>query len=328
MLNPRNMPRWGTDPEGFFKRGNQIVGSEKFIPYKGVSNYSGRVTRDGVQFEMQPRSGADRSELGSRISALFGVVNDRVLKPNPDVSICFDGLVEVSEQELASLSADTRRLGCMPSFNIYGVRPITVDPMIYRKRSAGGHIHTGTTDKAFMKNRDLAVYAYDIIVGQTCVLLDRDPGAAERRENYGRAGEYRTPDHGLEYRTTSNFWLRDFTLLDLTFGLAHIAYDIAFQNVNGDKTLWNELSDRVDIALVQKAIDTNDAKLALKNFKKIAPFLRKQLPKEGFVLTPKNISDFIEFTQQPIEKRFPTDQIVSNWISGQQTEFTEYLERA
>lgn len=330
MLNPRNTPQWGTDPEGFFSKAGQIIGSEKIIPPRGINTYTGRIVRDGVQFELNPVSG-DIATLGRNISGLFATLQKRLDK-NPGVSICFDGLVEVSAKELASLSPATRVLGCMPSYNAYEDRPISVDPVLYRKRSSGGHIHIGTNDQRFMEERRRTVPVFDILVGNSCVLFDRDPGAAERRENYGRAGEFRLPRHGLEYRTTSNFWLRDFTLMSLTFGLAHIAYEIAFQSVNGNQALWNDLVARVNIKNVVRAIDTNDFDLALKNFKKIVPLLRKQLPKEGFVLTSKNIDQFVGFAQEirdgRMEDYFATDYIVTNWINGQQVPFNEFLLRA
>lgn len=330
MLNPRNIPSWGSDPEGFFSKDGQIIGSEKLIPKNGVNTYSGRIVRDGVQFELNPISG-DVSMLGRNISGLFANVQKRLNK-NPGVSICFDGLVEVSEKELASLSPDTRVLGCMPSYNAYEERPINVDPVLYRKRSSGGHIHIGTFDPNFMSDRRRAVPVFDIIVGNTCVLLDRDPGAIERRENYGRAGEFRLPNHGLEYRTISNFWLRNYTLLSFTFGLAHIAYEIASQAFHGNQKVWNDLAERVNIKNIVKAIDTNDFRLASKNFKKLVPFLRKQLPKEGFVLTPKNIDAFIGFAEEVNKHNgtwfyFPTESIVQNWVEGKQVPFNEYILR-
>jgi hypothetical protein len=330
MLNPQNMPRFGTDPEGFFQKAGSIIGSEKLIPPRGINTYSGRVVRDGVQFELNPLSAYSVSELGRNISGLFGTLQKRLDK-NPGVSVCFDGLVEVSEEELNSLSPATRILGCMPSYNAYEDRPINVDAVLYRKRSSGGHIHVGTNDARFMEERRRAVPVFDIIVGNTCVMLDRDPGAAERRENYGRAGEFRIPNHGLEYRTTSNFWLRDFTLMSFTFGLAQIAYEIAYQSFNGNQTLWNDLASKVNIKRIVQAIDRNDFDLALKNFKRLVPLLRKQLPKEGFVLTQKNVDTFVGFAQEigngQIEKYFPTDRIVPNWIEGRQTQFDKFLER-
>jgi hypothetical protein len=329
VLNPRNTPTWGSDPEGFFKKNGQIIGSEKLIPPRGINTYSGRIIRDGVQFELNPISGSING-LGRNISGLFSALQKRLDK-NPDVSVCFDGLVEVSKRELDSLSPATRVLGCMPSYNAYEDRPITVDPVLYRKRSAGGHIHIGTYDHNFREERRRAVPVFDIIVGNTLVMVDRDSGATERRQNYGRAGEFRMPGHGLEYRTTSNFWLRDFSLMSLTFGLAHIAYDLSFQAFNGDRTLWNNLAERVTIKNIVRAIDTNDAALALKNFKRIVPLLRKQLPKEGFVLTPKNIDAFIGFAHnlqnKGIEAVIPTKDIIPGWVAGPQVAFNELLEQ-
>lgn len=329
MLNPRNIPQFGSDPEGFFQKAGQIIGSEKLIPSRGINTYSGRIVRDGVQFELNPLSGTIE-DLGRNISGLFGTLQRR-LKQYPGVSICFDGLVEVSEAELNSLSPATRILGCNPSYNAYADRPINVDPVLYRKRSSGGHIHIGTQDKNFMRDRRHAAYAFDIIVGNTCVLLDRDPGAAERRENYGRAGEFRLPSHGFEYRTTSNFWLRNYSLMSLTFGLAQIAYDLTFQSLNGNQKIWNDLAAKVDIEKIVKAVDTNDYKLAQKNFKRLVPFLKKQLPKEGFVLTPKNLDGLVEFAENAerkgIERFFPTEQIVDNWVNGQRVPFNEFVER-
>jgi hypothetical protein len=326
MLNPRNAPQFGSDPEGFFEKAGQIIGSEKLIPPRGINNFSGRVVRDGVQFELNPVSGSILT-LGRNISGLFSVLQKQLDK-NPGVSVNFNGLVEVSAEELNSLSPATRRLGCNASYNAYGDKPIDVDPVLYRKRSSGGHIHIGTQDKKFYAERRRSAPLFDIIVGNTCVLLDRDPGAAERRENYGRAGEFRLPNHGIEYRTTSNFWLRDYTLMSLTFGLAQIAYDIACQSFNGNQQLWNDLAAKVNIERVAKAIDTNDFDLALKNFKRIAPLLRKNLPAEGFVLTPKNVSTFVDFVKgQQIVNVFPTEQIIPNWIAGQQVPFNEFLAR-
>jgi hypothetical protein len=329
VLDPKNTPRFGSDPEGFFKQGDNIIGSEKLIPENGISSYSGKVVRDGVQFELNPRSATSIEDLGKHVSGLFAALQKRLDK-NPDVSICFDGLVDVSQEELASLSPATRKLGCNPSYNAYEDRPITVDPMLYTKRSSGGHIHIGTSNENLMQQRTQAIYPFDILVGNTCVMLDRDPGAAERRENYGRAGEFRMPSYGLEYRTISNWWLRDYTLMNFVFSLAHIAYEFSFQSFNGNKELWDALAEKVNIKNIVRAIDTNDAALALKNFKRLMPVLRKNLPVEGFALTPKNIPQFIAFAesvqQKGIAEFFPTESIVPNWIKGKQVSFNDYLQ--
>lgn len=327
MLNAKTDVSWGTDPEAFFSKDDRIIGSEKLIPKYGLRNAHGKIVRDGVQFEFNPRSERTVKELGANISGLFAKLQDR-LKRNNGIGLDFNGLVEVDRAELDSLEPRSRILGCMPSFNIYGAKPIMVNPIEYRKRSSGGHLHIGLP-KNLMALRRKLVPLCDILVGNTCVLLDRDPGAAERRENYGRAGECRFPEHGLEYRTTSNFWLRDYTLMSFVFGMTNMAVSVYSDAVAGNKDAWEALTKVVKLETFVKAINTNDFALAMRNFKRIVPVLQKHLPKTGFPLSPDTVETFMGLAQnvreQGLEGYFPTHRIVPGWVQGQQTEFTKFL---
>lgn len=334
MINAVRQITWGTDPEGFFQRAGEIIGSEKLIPTYGLSVGKSKVVRDGVQFELNPSTGENIRHLGINISGLFSVLAE-TLRQNPDVSLNFSGLVEVSKAELDSLSPSTRILGCMPSFNLYGSKPIDVDPTTYRKRSSGGHIHMGLTTPIFdphTGNPDLRqrlVPLLDIFVGNSAVLLDRDSGAAERRQNYGRAGEYRLPKHGLEYRTTSNFWLRDYTLMNFTFGMASAAIAVLQQSLYND--IEQELVDVVDITKVAEAINTNNFELAAKNLLTIAPFIRKHFTSNEFPLDAYTVERFLTFAEavnsKGIERYFPTETIVERWQSGVYEDFRTFLAR-
>jgi hypothetical protein len=316
---------WGCDPEAFFQREGQIIGSERVIPRKGMRFPWGKIVRDGVQFEFNPRAGHD---LLHYMSALI-VGLSRELEKHPDVTICYDGLVEVSETELDQLSIESKVLGCMPSYNFYGVQPITVDPLTYRKRSSGGHIHMGLP-YTLMAHRQNLVPLCDIFIGNTAVLLDRDPGAAERRENYGRAGEYRLPRHGLEYRTPSNFWLRAPELLDLMLGMSSFVVAVGEEiYLNGNSKLEDELIALVSLQRVTQAINFNDHALATVNFEAIRPFLAKYLPTQGFGLTPDHIDQFLtlsDFTKQVgLHAVFPTENLVERWMNPNRT-FTDFLD--
>jgi hypothetical protein len=143
--------------------------------------------------------------------------------------------------------------------------------------------------------RQELVQLLDIVLGNTCVMIDRDPLQKERRKHYGRAGEYRLPDHGLEYRTLSNFWLRDYALASFVFGMAryavmilhssHMAYTRSVYDeyekkefVSGNEKAYpyaTELIESVDVAKIREAIDNNDPDLAAENFKAVAKFIRK-----------------------------------------------------
>lgn len=331
MLTPVNVS-WGTDPEAFFSRDGKILGSERFIPEWGSYSGLSKVTRDGVQFELHPTPANTVLRVGKQITALFGILRNICRSTN--VELNFDGLVEVTREELDSLSPATRILGCMPSENYYGAKPINVDPVEYRKRSSGGHIHMGLGLPIFngkdVDERVSLVPLMDIFVGNTAVLLDRDPGAAERRENYGRAGEYRLPKHGLEYRTTSNFWLRDYTLMSFVFGMAHVAVSVAVAAAQGQK-VYDELVNAVNIEGVAHAINTNDFAIALDNFRAITPFLQRHLPAVGYPLNPNTLDKFVSFAKgvqkSGIETWFPTEGIVDRWCSHNYEEFDKFLAR-
>lgn len=304
---------FGSDPEAFFSKDGKIIGCEKLVPKKGLKAKGGEITRDGVQFELHPEPGTLKA-LVSNVGDLIVATHELAQKGNAQV--CYDGLVEVERAELDSLSKECRILGCQPSFNVYGERPINVDPVAYRKRSSGGHIHIGIAEKAIKDERRRLVPLMDILVGNTCVLLDRDPGAAERRENYGRAGECRFPRHGVEYRTTSNFWMRDPSLMLFVFGMAQSAVNLLAYTVNRNEKAWDALADRVNIANIKEAINHNNFGLALGNLNSIAPFLRDWMPKTS-PLNKETIGDFIQFAittqKNGLAATFDTAGIPTRW---------------
>lgn len=308
---------WGTDPEAFFSKGGQIIGSEKLIPEKGivVDRYAGKIVRDGVQFELNPTAGSVET-VGANIAKMYHKLTN-ILSNNPGVSVDFNGVVEVSRKELQSLTPRSRVLGCMPSYNVYGEFPITVDPVKYRKRSSGGHIHVALYG-AEHESRRRAVPLFDIMVGLFSVLVDRDPGAAERRKNYGRAGEFRLPNYGLEYRTTSNFWLRDYVLMTFVFGMSNLALAVSLDKLANSGNAYTELGTILDIDKVRDAIDTNSYPKAVRIVKKLIPWFQKYVGTSGvFPLNANTIPTFLRFTEQVqdegIEQFFTTQDILQRW---------------
>lgn len=274
----------GGDPEIFCSRGGLIIGSEKVIPAAGL--YNKALVIDGVQLEFNPRASFNRADLTNNLKYGFKALALR-LKELKDVEAVFTSVVDVTREELDSLSDTSRIFGCAPSHNIYGSNPICVDPTTYLKRAAGGHIHLGLTPPVYsptgvgMDERTRLTPLLDIILGNTCVLIDREEGQVERRKYYGRAGEFRLPKHGLEYRTPSNFWLRHAILTDLVMGLAYGAVEILGESLlaendpKGHQQLEDELVDLVDIGTFISAINTNNVNLAWKNWDTIRPFLVK-----------------------------------------------------
>ncbi len=298
---------FGCDPEFFFKTGGKVVVSEKCLPEAGlvfkskpgqyplVESHCGenKIVVDGVQAELNPRPSTCRANLINELSYCFQ--NLRTSLAGKDIAdVDFSAVVKLSQQELDELSEKSKALGCKPSLDIEGHETkVTINPATHQFRSAGGHIHLGMTlGKGRLLPKNI-VRMHDYIVGNTCVLLDRDPLAAERRKVYGKASEHRLPKWGLEYRTLSNFWLRSEKVTSLVLGLSRLA--VAILESSGRKVYkWNSVThqnDYVDIVDFEqmildtvpfddiiRAINTNDFDLAYANYRKIEVVLAQILP--------------------------------------------------
>ncbi len=333
----------GCDPELFLSQGEVVIGSEKVIPKAGIysSHNSGAVSavvRDGVQVELQPRASTCREGLIANLAWAFHQLRnqlDGATTPN------MTSVVEVSEAELASLSDASRILGCAPSRNANNPSAsINVNPATYQMRSAGGHLHFGLTSwPDVMANgvRDSFVPLLDILLGNTCVMLEDPDQARERRKVYGRAGEYRLPAHGLEYRTLSNFWLKSPILASFVLGLGRFAVWVGMaekmnsrqnvydQNQNpvyvmtGIPGIVKDLMDCVDIRQVIRAINEGDQDQAMMNWLALRPFFAAYCPEPFWTrdfanpVVSSTFNTTTWFLSQGSEYWFPGDGF-NRWI--------------
>ena len=327
---------FGCDPEFFFEKNGTIIGSEKVIDIKkGLSvkkdqkkngscssgTPESKFIVDGVQAEINPKPDTCRARLGNEISACFRTLYETI-KADPELSINFLPTVKINKKELMSLDEKSRVFGCAPSKNSDKKSQNAValrDPAKYKYRSAGGHIHLGydnysTNVKSVLSEPARLVQIMDIIVGNTCVLIDRDPGNIERRKVYGRAGEYRTPPHGVEYRTLSNFWLRAYPLMSFVMSLSRVCVNIMASSIPG-RDFERELLSMVDMNKIRKAINTNDFNLAWSNFQSIKPFLARTMMENGdnFPLTINNLAQFEFFVSKGLDFWFKENPI-EHWM--------------
>lgn len=329
----------GCDPEFFFSRDGKVIGSEKVLPKEGVDSVvasysdhsSGKIVIDGVQAELNPAPNTCRQSLSYNISRCFITMKSELLTgEGKDVKLDFSPTVTVDKEEIDSLSDGSKRFGCAPSNNAYRAaqksNKIKVNAEKYPYRSAGGHIHLGRIGGAAMaswrglEKPEVLVPALDVLLGNTCVLIDRDPGNIERRKLYGKAGEYRVPAHGVEYRTLSNFWLRNYTLMSFAFGLARFTVNMVGQSTEATDYV-GELMKLVKMKDIEKAINTNDAALALKNFEAIEPWLNMVLPLPGQLmsgyeipLSPATIPAFKHFAKKGVDYWFKLNDPLAHWI--------------
>ena len=292
---------FGCDPEFFFTKGGKVIGSEKVLSQGGKEIVSPRISSsnlgeksgeefsafvlDGVQCELNPRAHRCRQALGLEIAHAFLRLREHLNKTEGGVTACFAQTINISKKELDSLSESSRQFGCMPSRNLYDMgAKVTVDPAKYLKRSAGGHIHIGLKEyPPLMANRERLIPLMDCLVGLPSVLIDRDPGNKERRKHYGRAGEYRLPDHGIEYRTLSNFWLRSYQLMGFVMGMTKLSLSVLNTTLQPPSYNWDAegtLLSTIDMEKVVKAINTNDLELAKKIYPSIREFIHTYVSSE------------------------------------------------
>jgi hypothetical protein len=246
---------FGCDPELFFAKDGKIIGSEKVLPKEGLTvrdtYYShGKVVRDGIQVEINPKENSCRALLGNSISQCFRQLS-RTIQADESLSVNFSPVVKVSKKELASLDEKSRTFGCAPSLNTNkaseGVVK-TVDPEKYPYRSAAGHIHLGLEGMNVgwrtPAKLPTLINLCDVLVAIPCVLIDRDPGNVERRKVYGRAGEYRLPEYGVEYRTLSNFWLRAYPLMSFVMGMSRL---VASTMYSRERASWVHKQNKMNV---------------------------------------------------------------------------------
>jgi hypothetical protein len=319
----------GCDPEFFFAKDGKVIGSEKIIDRKAglvASGNGSKIIVDGVQAEINPSPSTCRQSLASNIAVCFRSVINKIAA-DPSVSVSMAVAAKIQKKELDSLDEESRKFGCAPSKNVdtesENVAAL-VDPSKYRVRSAGGHIHLGDASGTKTSAQYRALHSperlvpiLDIIVGNTCVLLDRDDGNIERRRVYGRAGEYRTPPHGLEYRVLSNFWLRNYSLMSFVFSLSRFAVGLLSASIEAAGKdgfdYEGELLKLVDMGEIRRAINDNDYDLAWENYQKIRPYLLKVCP-QGFYypIHGQNVKEFEFFVEKGLDYWFRDDS-VQHW---------------
>lgn len=341
---------FGADPELFLVKPGvrtgklRVVGSERVLPKAGLKtgNDYGTVVTDGVQVELHPASSSCRQSFSSYLKQCI-VALDEHLKQHPGMSISFDSVVTVTKREFVGLSDHARLLGCGPSFNNYGRAKKEVNGLEYRKRSAAGHMHLGTGILKQGVKVERLVDLLDLCVGIPSVLIDKDPLQRERRKLYGRAGEYRLPTHGIEYRTLGNFWLKSYYLMHLMFGLGRLAvnaawmenqstsqrdrmdrdanqYRIGLPKMGYAWDLAKDLMAKVDRPTVERAINRNDQDLAFKIYDTILkPTLKTVQNRDGLYTINHSDTDpaqmwddFEFFISRPLDEWLPKD-IVGHW---------------
>ena len=309
----------GSDPEFFFVKDNKVVPSSEVISDDEHNDEDTPVIRDGFQGELNPSAHPCRQVSGAYVGrALLDAV--RIAKRS-GATISLDVGHIISDDVWKKTSTDMKRFGCNPTLTAYRANAERVTGLREKFRAGGGHLHFGLANPAGVDCGKL-VKVMDIVVGNTCVLFDRDINNARRRKNYGRAGEYRLKSYGVEYRVLSNFWLRSYTLWSMVTALGRNAIGIYTSG------LADELIAKVDMRKIRKAINYNDYDLALKNFTVLKEFLVEHNA-TGNGLDVVRLKGFTKWatSEQPLEEWNTMDKVIKGWTTYTRGQVSQGLER-
>lgn len=317
-------PYMGCDPELFISLNGEVKGSHTIIEEQGVGDQWGKVVRDGVQVELNPTPDCCRAFLSNSISNCFRVLKDKLSKS--EMKVDFRRTIELSPAQYEELPEEAKRLGCMPSLSTdpssMSIGLLVSDEPVLT-RSAGGHIHFGhfkwnpshgAYNHDWYKENDTRVtMIMDLVLANQCVMLDTDPTNAIRRKLYGRAGEYRLPKHGYEYRTLSNFWLIHEAIFSLVFGIARQAMMIAESEKHSE-----ELLSSVDMGFVQHTINTNNVEMAKQTWGDIKDKITGMVDQyQSHPLSKERVGKFDRLVEVGLDNICPPGKwdIVSHWCN-------------
>lgn len=250
----------GADPEVFVvnKKTNKIVpgigliGGNKLSP-RQVDR--GALQEDNVMAEFNIDPAQDSFTFRRNIKEVLRQLDVTLEKTGHEYDKSFRTSHQFSLDELKDPQA--QRFGCDPDFNAYTLEENeTIKPdKIGKVRMCGGHIHIGMpSPDAHPMTRIMTARWMDILVGAPLSRLDPD---ITRRQFYGKAGNFRVKEYGIEYRTPSNFWLSSDNLMKFVFENSLLA---ATRGNSREPISIYDAGGRYTPELIREIIDLSDNK--------------------------------------------------------------------
>lgn len=194
----------GSDPEVFLTR-KTTSGTEVLAPawkYLPTAKTTPNFYADGFAAEIKPQAwGCNLSHLGY-VKELLENVLAKCNSVTPTIPVKFNikNYTKIAKKHLVEAPDEAVQLGCSASYNVYDERlEMPTDGRKLEYRTAGGHLHIGCGNQS-AETVGVVVRNCDLVAGVGSVLLFQGFEDARRRVLYGRAGEFRLPKHGIEYR--------------------------------------------------------------------------------------------------------------------------------
>jgi hypothetical protein len=253
----------GADPEIFaVTADNVVLPAWEFLPEKGKGV---EVFWDGFQAEFTTKTETCLAWFLDHVRT--GLLRVRKAAKAKGGELALTDVIAVPQSILESADEKHVRFGCEPSKNAYNdFGQLDAKCRELEIRFGGGHKHFGdqVVDDEYIAIP--IVKALDAIWGVASVSMFEGLECPLRRVYYGKAGEYRLPPHGLEYRTPSNAWLCHPAIAQLSWTLARQAYYIG-RNLelaavwDADETEVRRVINELDVAGARKILQRNKAAL-------------------------------------------------------------------
>lgn len=249
----------------------------------------------------------DRLRMGLRLVSAAAKKFDRTAR------LSIRNTFPIPKVTMANASDEEIALGCTPSLNAYNDMPtLPNSSRDLTMRFAGGHVHLGMNLK-MQEQAASIVKALDKLVAVPCVGLFADLDTPVRRQFYGRAGEFRLPPHGLEYRVLSNAWLADPRVSHLVLNMVRAAAKIGAGGWVDQVPLSEEETREI--------INTCDVKRARKFVESNLPLFNTLMGVETGRTDSNSFGAFRKIMLDGLESMFPKYQDVEeNWKLGKSWE--------
>lgn len=231
----------GLDSEILLKKGKETLWPhmEKCPQERGVPSWAGDQCDwhgDGYAFELCIEPTHCLDQVLHHVAWGMHFMTGRYAAQRNPIPMCMEvpTVYAVPKDVIAGAPAEVKRLGCAPSYNVYG-DPGEPKSLKDNERTTGCHLHV-SHKWLDDENAQVCVKWADIVVGNIWnVISNGDPEIeAARRRAYGRAGEHRRNVYpsgafGFEYRVLPGAVLGHPVYLTLMYNLirhaVHMAHD-------------------------------------------------------------------------------------------------------
>lgn len=269
---------FGTDPEFIIisKKTGRPISAINVI--KRHKSYGKKIKGhlfyyDNVLAECAVKPANNEEEAINHIGECISILN-KLARPH---SISNDCIASYDQSQLDHIHAI--EVGCMPDICAYqkSYMPQPIEEICnHNIRTCGGHIHIGHPSLINnMTNQFVLVYLLDILIGVPSVLINNNEGEAKRKQIYGQCGRFRIAGqnntYGIEYRTPSNFWLRNPCHVQWIYQTVQYALSLVVKKkykklfeIKCEKGHIHILDFKYDAQQVKHAVDNHNIQMAEK----------------------------------------------------------------